>query len=113
MRRERVSGVGLRVRNPLAARGGTESEPTTEVKLYAPEQFRRQLMRAITAADYATLTEREFRRAVQRAAAGLTWTGSWYEASVAVDALARADEELTEQALLHRIDVMLQRYRRM
>jgi predicted phage baseplate assembly protein len=99
------------VRNPLAASGGLAPELTAEAKLYAPGQFRKQLARAITAADYARLTEREFRRAVQRAAAELTWTGSWYEANVAVDALSSAGAH--EQALLRRVEGTLHRYRRM
>lgn len=114
MRRERPdTGAHLRVRNPLAARGGAEPEPSAEVKLYAPGQFRRRLERAVVAADYAHLAEREFRREVQRAAAGLKWTGSWYEASVALDALARAAEESPEDDLFRRVGWMLHRYRRM
>jgi hypothetical protein len=114
MRRERLNtGAHLSVRNPLAALGGTEPEPAAEVKLYAPGKFRKRLERAVIAADYARLAEREFPREVQRAAAGLTWTGSWYEASVAVDALARAAEESSERALFRRLDGRLHRYRRM
>lgn len=114
MRRERLdTGAYLRVRNPLAARGGMAPEPTAEVKLYAPGQFRKRLERAVIAADYARLVEREFKREVQRAASGLVWTGSWYEADVAVDALARAVEVLPEHALLRRVEGMLYRFRRM
>ena len=43
----------------------------------------------MTAADYATLAGAL--PGVQRAAAELRWNGSWYEAEVAVDALATAD----------------------
>jgi hypothetical protein len=71
------------VRNPLPARGGTPPETLTEAKLLAPHAFRTELQRAITAEDYARLAERHPK--VQRAAAALHWTGSWYEVLVAID----------------------------
>jgi len=86
-RRGTLSGVELRARNPLPARGGTPPEPLTEAKLLAPHAFKTELPRAITAEDYARLAENHPK--VQRAAATLRWTGSWYEALVAVD--PRAD----------------------
>ena len=52
-------------------------------------RFARQRERAITADDYAELAQRN--PAVQRAAAELRWTGSWYEARVAVDPLRHRD----------------------
>ncbi|HKP72084.1 MAG TPA: hypothetical protein VJT82_04045, partial [Pyrinomonadaceae bacterium] len=82
-----------------------------EARLAAPANFRKQLARAVTASDYAQLTEREFKRDVQRAAAQLTWTGSWYEATVAVDAFGGEPEG--EETLLKEIDGALYRYRRM
>jgi hypothetical protein len=85
-RRSRVSGIELRVRNPLPAQGGTPPETLTEAKLLAPHAFRTELQRAITAEDYARLAERHPR--VQRAAAALHWTGSWYEVLVAIDPLS-------------------------
>ena len=78
-----LSGVSLRVRNPLPAQGGAAAEPIAEAKLSTPAAFRKTLARAITAADYARLAERN--ASVQRAAARLAWTGSWYEANVAID----------------------------
>ncbi len=87
-RRNSVSGVELRPRNPLPARGGTLPEPLAEARLLAPHAFRTELQRAITAEDYARLAERHPR--VQRAAAALRWTGSWYEALVAIDPLSEA-----------------------
>jgi hypothetical protein len=77
------------VRNPLAACGGRDPEPTAEAKLTAPLALRHRLLRAVTAADYAALAGGV--RGVQRAAATLSWTGSWYEAAVALDPLGATD----------------------
>jgi predicted phage baseplate assembly protein len=104
-----VSGRNVRVRNPLAARGGTEPETLAEVRLLAPGAFRRELQRAVIGDDYARLAERG-NAAVQRAAAPrLRWTGSWYEAQVAID--PRGSQEL-DDALREEIDGSLHRYRR-
>jgi predicted phage baseplate assembly protein len=83
-----------RVRNPLAARGGRLPERLDEVKLFAPTAFRKVLQRAITSDDYASLASSRNEQGVQRAAASLRWTGSWYEVQVAVD--PRGTEELNE-----------------
>ncbi|TFW31746.1 putative baseplate assembly protein [Massilia horti] len=99
--------AGLVVRNPLPARGGVEPEPLDEVRQFAPAAFRRQRLRAVTAADYAELAQQDER--LQRAAADLSWTGSWYEARVAIDPLGA---EAAEPALLAQVDAMLQPYRR-
>lgn len=76
-----VAGI-TGVRNPLPASGGAAPESRDEVKLYAPQAFRR-LERAVTSADYATVTERH--PAVQRAAATRRWSGSWHTMFVTVD----------------------------
>lgn len=105
-----VSGVSVQVRNPLPAIGGIDPEPLAEAKLYAPFTFRGRLERAVIAADYAEIARREFDRLLQEAAARLVWTGSWYEAEVAVDTrgtVAAADW------LVQAVDGCLQRYRRM
>lgn len=73
------------VRNPLPAMGGTDPEPVATVRQRAPRAFLQDLQRAITAADYAEIAGRH--SGVQRAGAQLRWTGSWYEAQVAIDAL--------------------------
>ncbi len=73
---------GVRVRNPMPAEGGVDPEPSREVKLYAPQAFRRQ-ERAVTEADYAEVAQRH--PEVQRAAATRRWTGSWYTMFVTVD----------------------------
>jgi predicted phage baseplate assembly protein len=109
LRRTTLSGVTLRVRNPFPAQGGIEPEPLAEVKLFAPYAFRTDLQRAITAADYAHLVERDFESKAQRAAAALRWTGSWYEAQVAID--QRGKQE-ADQDLLDAISARLRRYRR-
>lgn len=79
----KTSGARISPRNPLPATGGIEGESLAEVKRFASGAIRRDLQRAVTADDYARLTERN--QKVQRAAAELRWTGSWYEAQVAVD----------------------------
>jgi len=105
--RKAVSGLTLRPRNPLPARGGTAPEPMSEVKLFAPGAFRKELQRAIIADDYARLAERNAK--VQRAGASLRWTGSWYVAQVAIDPLG---SETADKHLLHEIKGYLYRYRR-
>ncbi|MCX5205369.1 putative baseplate assembly protein [Streptomyces sp. NBC_00237] len=90
----------VRPRNPLPASGGTAAEPLDEAKSRAPTAFRSRLRRAVTADDYAALAalEDDTGRSsqVQRAAASLRWTGSWYEVLTTVDPMGRveADEEL-------------------
>jgi len=102
------SDVTIKVRNPLAARGGIEPEPMSEAKLFAPHAFRKYLERAIIAADYQKIAARNGK--LQRAAAELVWTGSWFEADVAVDPLGQED---APDALLEEIKTYLERFRRM
>jgi hypothetical protein len=78
---EVVSAVSA-VRNPLAAQGGTAPEALAQVRLYAPQAFHTQ-ERCVTEADYVMVAERH--PEVQKAAAFLHWTGSWYTAVVVVD----------------------------
>ncbi len=68
--------------NPMAARGGIDPETAAQIRRNAPQAFRTQ-QRAVTPADYAEVTERY--DGVQRAAAGLRWTGSWHTVFVTVD----------------------------
>lgn len=77
-----VAPFVIAVRNPLPAQGGADPEPVDAIKLYAPEAFRTQ-ERAVTEADYARMAERHPQ--VQRAAARLRWTGSWYTMFVSID----------------------------
>lgn len=104
----KLDGVSIRVRNPLPAQGGVDPELIAEAKLFAPRAFRKQLLRAITADDYAQLAAQN--PALQRAAAQLVWTGSWYEADVSVDPLGGRP---ADAALLDTITGSLHRYRRM
>lgn len=76
-------GVAVKPRNPLPASGGVDGESVAAARLLAPDEFRRSRLRAVTAADYAELAGRQ--PGLQRAAAQLAWSGSWYEARVGVD----------------------------
>jgi hypothetical protein len=103
-----------KVRNPLPSTGAVDPEPVSEVKMLAPMAFRKDLQRAITGEDYATLAQylrypmRNPR--VQGAAASLVWSGSWYEAGVHVDPFATP--ELSD-VLRDEVANNLERYRRM
>jgi hypothetical protein len=97
----------ITIRNPLPARGGTEPEPIAEAKLMAPRTFRKTIQRAIIAQDYEEIAERN--RKVQNASAALVWTGSWYEADVAIDPFG---SETSEEALLAEIEGYLHNFRR-
>ncbi|MFF1732934.1 putative baseplate assembly protein [Streptomyces sp. NPDC058247] len=101
-----LDGV-IRVRNPLPATGGTDPEPVAQVRLAAPREPFRKLLRAVTAEDYATLAGGH--PGVQRAAAVLRWTGSWYEADVALDAEGTSD---LPHRLSEDVRLALHRFRR-
>jgi hypothetical protein len=128
---------GVTPRNPLPAVGGTGPEPLEEVKMFAPHAFRAVLERAIITDDYATLAADNGRRQeeryvdaaasyatatgpdgfclapfhrVQHAKATLAWTGSWYEALVAI---APAGTDQADPQLLQEITGYLEPYRRM
>ena len=103
-----LDGVSLRIGNPMPAIGGTAPEPLSQARLHAPSQFRKQRLRAITAQDYAELAGRDPR--LQRAACELVWTGSWYEADVALDPRGRIG---VDPALLGEVETALQKVRRM
>lgn len=76
-----VEGI-TRVRNPLAAHGGTDPLSLEQARQDAPQAFRRQ-ERAVTTDDYAEITMRDAR--VQRAVATRRWTGSWHTVFITVD----------------------------
>lgn len=105
-----LSGAAISVRNPMAARGGTLPEPLAEVRRFAPHAFGRQLQRAITAEDYAAIVKRDFGERIQRAAARMRWTGSWYEVLVTVDPWG---SDTADAGLLAEIQARLHRFRRM
>jgi hypothetical protein len=102
------SGDTLIPHNPFPAAGGIAPEPLAEVKLFATSAFRKKLQRAITAQDYADIVMRDFPLQVQRAAATLRWTGSWYEVLVAIDPRNSAEasgsllQEIEQHLYLHR-----------
>ncbi len=101
-----LAGSGIaRVRNPLAATGGTDPEPTEQARLFAPQAFRVQ-ERAVTEADYAEVTGRH--PEVQQAVATIRWTGSWYTVFVTVDRKGGlpVDADFEEELRAH-----LERYR--
>ena len=130
LRQEKLGGVNLMPRNPLAATGGIDPEPIDEVKQFAPYAFRDQLERAITADDYASIAADNERRLearttleaekpaictapftrLQGAKADLRWTGSWYTALVALDP---SDTEIADSELIEEVTLYLQPFRRM
>lgn len=106
-RNEAVSGMKICVRNPLPARGGVDPEAVADVKRTAPAASRGRRERAITAADYAELAQRNTK--LQRAAATLSWTGSWYEADVDLDPIG---VEVSSPALIDEVEDELEHVRR-
>ncbi|HUP43068.1 MAG TPA: putative baseplate assembly protein [Thermoanaerobaculia bacterium] len=82
-RRKLVNGITA-VTNPLPARGGSDGETLTTVRLAAPQAFRRQ-ERAVTAEDWSAAAEGH--PEVQKAAARFRWFGSWYTVAITVDRL--------------------------
>ena len=72
------------VRNPLPATGGVDPEPVDAVRQLASTAMHDQLLRAVTAADYARLAAAL--PGVRRAAADLRWTGGGCQAQVAIQA---------------------------
>jgi len=103
-----LSGVTLKPRNPLPAQGGMPEERVADIKLFAPHAFRKDLKRAITAEDY--VRSAKYHGGMQNAAAEIRWTGSWYEAQVAIDPLGKEglDDDLRQE-----MEGFLYRFRRM
>ncbi len=115
--------VAVVPRNPLAASGGAGPESASDVRAFAPGGPRAQLERAITAQDYETLLADNARRLAERsprlcgvpfeplqaAKATLRWSGSWYEAVLALDPLGR---ESVDAPLMREVDAYLAPYRR-
>lgn len=95
----------LRIRNPMAAIGGTAPERVDEVRLYAPQAFRRQ-ERAVTEADWSEVAARH--PLVSRAVARFRWTGSWTTVFVYLDLVG--GEPMTEE-LAEELRSFLDRYR--
>lgn len=79
-----LAGAIEAIRNLLPARGGVDPESLEDVRKNAPRAFRVQ-ERAVTAADYAEVTQRQSDLHTQRAAATFRWTGSWHTVFVTAD----------------------------
>lgn len=82
-----LTGIS-RVSNPLPAAGGADPEDIETIRRAAPVAFRVQ-QRAVTEADWVEVAQR--RADVQRAAARIRWTGSWYAAMVMIDRIGGLD----------------------
>jgi hypothetical protein len=91
--------------NPLPAAGGVDPETATQVRRDAPEAFF-VLERAVTEGDYGEVALRF--PGVQRAAATIRWTGSWYTVFVTVD---RFDGLPVDTAFATALRAHLERYR--
>ncbi len=94
-----------RVWNPLSSSGGEDPETLEQIRVAAPQAFRRQ-ERAVTEADWVEVTERH--PEIQRAAATFRWTGSWYTVFVTVDRVGGRD---VDDAFREELRVFLERYR--
>lgn len=103
-----LSGVQFKPSNPLPAQGGTDPEPIAQARLFAPMALRKDLLRAITADDYAAVAA--LNPGLQGAMAALVWTGSWYEADVALDPWRR---DAADARLVGAVEAALHRVRRM
>lgn len=103
-----LDGVTFTPGNPLPAQGGSDPEPIAQAQLFAPLAFRKVLRRAITADDYAAVAA--LTPGLQGAQAALVWTGSWYEADVALDPWQRA---AADPQLVPAVEAALYRVRRM
>ncbi|WP_251096593.1 hypothetical protein [Streptomyces sp. Caat 7-52] len=91
---------GITVTNPLTAAGGTDPQPTAEVRELAPQTLRSE-QRAVTAADNARIAVRN--AGVQGAVGRQRWTGSWYAQEVALDPVAALAEDPAVPRLVARL----------
>lgn len=97
-----LNGAIVGATNALAAAGGTDPEKADAVRRDAPEAYLVQ-ERAVTADDYAQMSERDPQ--VQRAAATFRWTGSWYTVFVTADRVGGAAVDRSfEDRLLGELD---------
>jgi hypothetical protein len=96
---------GATIRNPLPAWGGQDPESLEDVRQRAPSAFRTQ-ERAVTAADYAEVTQRD--PGIQRAAATFRWTGSWHTVFLTAD---RVGGLAVDDAVKQKTKDRVERYR--
>jgi hypothetical protein len=93
----------LSASNPLPAHGGLEPESSERVRQDAPSAFRSQ-ERAVTAADYAAVAERD--PDIERAVASFRWTGSWYTVFLQVERVSgKTVDAAFKQSLADRLDL--------
>jgi hypothetical protein len=87
-----------RIWNPMEARGGIDPEKNDDVRQYAPVAFLSQ-ERAVTEQDYRDILKSH--PEIQRAAATIRWTGSWYTVFVTIDRLGgkEIDDQFKEEIL--------------
>lgn len=95
------------VRNPIAARDGTDSETIEEVRQHAPAAFRAEQFRAVTEADYAAAARKM--PGVAEAVATFRWTGSWHTVFVGIDP-KRSEDLLTEPGGRTRLAAAFERH---
>ena len=96
-----LTGI-LRVSNPLPASGGEDPEPLQQVRLQAPQAFRKQ-RRAVTEQDYAEVASSY--PEVQKVVATFRWTGSWYTVFLSVDRLGdRPVDDTFKRGLLQYLE---------
>jgi hypothetical protein len=93
------------VTNPLPAWGGVDPETVDHIRQSAPVAFRAQ-QRAVTATDYQALAMSY--EGVQRAAATLRWTGSWYTVFITVE---RDRQVALDAQFIARLEAYLGNYR--
>ena len=93
------------VTNPLAAIGGRDPEPASQIRVNAPQAFRAVTHRAVQPADYVDIARRL--PWVQQAGAVMRWTGSWPTVFVTPDprdAVGLGAEQRRElEALMDRV----------
>ncbi len=94
-----------KIRNPLAAAGGMNPESSAQIRTYAPQAFKTQ-QRAVNAPDYAEIAMRH--PGIERAAAVVRWTGSWYTVFVTID---RRGGEPVDEAFITEMKTYLDCYR--
>ncbi len=87
-----ITGI-LKVANPLPGMGGQDAETPAHARLFAPASVHHQ-ERAVTEADWADWALRY--PGVQRAAAELRWTGSWYTVFITLDRVGGASVSADE-----------------
>lgn len=95
------------VHNPIAATGGRDPEPASQIRDNAPEDFRERQFRAVRSEDYELAAERELTW-VERAGTTFRYTGSWLTVFTAVDPLGSLSIDPIDQLAL---SGLLNRYR--